>query len=156
SLRLADALANAGRGAESAQHYLSAARRARQDGRLDLCRKAAEQLLFAGHVDAGRTAIESVLAHAGMRPARTPIGALLRFLSLRLQLRLRGLGYRVAKESEVPPELLARIDICCSVASGMGTVDAIEGFRFVTHNLLLSLRAGEPARLCRALLLEAS
>jgi serine/threonine protein kinase/tetratricopeptide (TPR) repeat protein len=156
SVRLADALANAGRGAESAKHYLSAARRALRKDQLALHRKAAEQLLFAGHIEAGRAAIESVLSHIGMRLAKNPVEALFRFLFLRLWLGLRGIKHEIAKEAEVPADLIAKIDICWSVASGMGTVDTIEGFRFVTHNLLLSLRAGEPVRLARALVLEAS
>ena len=55
-----------GRGAEAAEAYLaSAPARASAADRLALQRRAAEELLFSGHVDQGIDVISDVLAHFG-------------------------------------------------------------------------------------------
>src|SRR5262249_28742313 len=57
--------------------------------------------------------------------------------------------------SAVPRELLSRIDVCWSVSLGLNYVDPVRGALFHADNLLLSLRAGEPYRIARALAMEA-
>ncbi len=78
--RLADALANAGRGAEAAQAYLNAARSAPAAETLELKRLASTQLLISGHVDEGLALLRTLLDPLGMRMPETPGRALLSLL----------------------------------------------------------------------------
>ena len=151
---LADALANAGRGAEAAAAYLEAARLSEAGGSLELQRRAAEQLLITGHIEQGRAVLHEVLAAVGMSLAPTPQRALVGLLGRRVQLAARGLRFTPRPAAEVPPGLLARVDTTWSVSVGLGMVDTIRGAHFQALNLLLALAAGEPRRVARALSME--
>ncbi|HEY0407395.1 MAG TPA: protein kinase [Pyrinomonadaceae bacterium] len=153
---LGEALANAGRPAESAESYLAAARAVAEPTRaLEFQRRAAEQLLMGGYIDEGLDVIRTVLAAVGLKLAAGPKRALASLLMRRAQLRMRGLNYTERTESEVEPGDLLRIDICWSASAGLILVDNIRGVDFQTRHLLLALRAGEPYRLARALAIEA-
>jgi hypothetical protein len=151
---LADALANAGRGAEAGREYQAVAAAAPPAEAVELRRRAAFQFLGSGHVDEGLRVIREVLGAVGMRLAATPRRALLGLLFRRALLWLRGYGFRERDASQVPAKDLARIDICWCVCSTLGTSDAIRGNDFQTRHLLLALRAGEPYRIARALAVE--
>ncbi len=151
---LGDALANAGRGAESAEAYIAATRGATAAENLDLRRRAAEQLLRSGHVDRGLTAIGDVLKAVGMRLPGGPKRALVSILLRRAWLRVRGLGFREHDASQISAEDLMQIDACRTVAEGLGIIDTVRGYAFQVRQLLLALRAGEPTRVARALALE--
>jgi serine/threonine protein kinase len=148
---LGDALANAGRGAEAAQAYQLAAKYVDSALAIDLERRAAEQLLFAGHINDGRAAARAVLARVGMRMPVTPRRALLSLLYHRVLLRLRGLKFQEKPAGQVSPHELLRIDTCRSLALVLGVYDVIAGTDFHSRHLLLALRAGEPYRVARAL-----
>jgi len=150
-VRLGDALANAGRGAEAAAAYLEAVSGAGAAETLELQRRAAEQLLRSGHVDQGLTVLKALLARIGMRLARTPWTAVVSLALRMLQVRLRGLRFSEREESQIDPEELIRIDTCWSVASCLSMIDTIRGREFQIRHLLLALRAGEPFRVARAL-----
>ncbi|MGZ3438484.1 MAG: serine/threonine-protein kinase, partial [Polyangia bacterium] len=154
-VRLGDALAQTGRGAEAARAYLSAAERSAPADALELRRRAAEQLLRAGHVDDGLQAMTPVLAAVKLRVPRSPRSALMSLLWRRAQLRLRGLKFKRRQASELAPSVLARVDAAWSAAVGLGNVDTIRGADFATRHLLLALQAGEPSRVARALAFEA-
>jgi eukaryotic-like serine/threonine-protein kinase len=151
---LGDALANAGRGAESAEAYGLAAQGASAADNLELRRRAAEQLLRSGHVDRGIAAIRDVLGAVGMKLPESPRKALLSLLLRRAWIRVRGIRFHERDVSQVAAERLMKIDICWSVAAGLGLVDTIRGYDFQARQLLLALRAGEPYRVARALALE--
>ncbi len=154
---LADALANAGRGAESARAYVATAELEHDAGpRRELRRRAADQLLRSGRVDEGLEVMRSVLADVGLELPNSPQRALRSLLARRAQLRLRGIGFDERSEAAIDAEDLTRIDTCWSVAMGLSTVDNVRGAEFQTRHLLLALQAGEPYRVARALLTEAA
>ena len=57
--------------------------------------------------------------------------------------------------ASVSPIAMARIDAVWSAATGLSQIDLVTAAAFQARNLLLSLRAGEPYRVVRALALEA-
>jgi hypothetical protein len=154
--KLGDALANAGRGPEAARQYEAAAEGADALQRIELERRAAYQYCTSGHLDAGRAVLHTVLGRVGMRLPQTQGRALLALLFNRFRLRLRGLKFQARDASLVADQELARIEASWSVAAGLGTKNIILAPAFQTLNLLLALRAGEPRRIARALLWEAS
>jgi serine/threonine protein kinase len=155
-IRLAEALANAGRGAESAREYRLAAQNAERGQVQDLQRRAAEQFLKSGHVDDGIAMLRMVLGSVGMRMARSPRGALLSLLFSRLRLWIRGLRFRERPANQIAPEELLKIDICWAAAVGLTMADNIQGTAFHVRHLLLSLQAGELYRIALALAMEAA
>ncbi len=153
---LAEALVNAGRPAEAAQAYLDVAHDSSAAHSLDCKRRAAEQLLMGGHIKEGLEIIRSVLAAVGFELPAGPKRALLSLILRRIQIRMRGLNFTERDASEISQADLFRIDICWSVAAGLGAVDLIRGAEFHCRHLLLALRAGEPFRVTRAMAFEAA
>jgi hypothetical protein len=161
SRECADALANAGRGPEAAEMYLAACDGVGDamgvvDERLELHLAAAEQLLFTGHIDRGLAIFETVLRKVGVRLPRSAGRIPMNLLWARLQLRLRGLRWKETPAESVPRHVLLKLDTCGSVAIGLSMVDIARGATLQTISLLLALRAGEPARIARALAMEAA
>lgn len=151
-----DALTDAGRGAEAAREYLEAASGATPAEALELERRAAEQLLRGGLIDEGLEVVERVLGHFSEKMARSPKAVLASMLWRRAQVRMRGLDFVPKAESEIPAEVLTRLDAYWSVASGLAIVDTIRGADVQARGLLHSLRVGEPFRVARALASEAT
>ena len=154
-VKLGDALANAGRGADAASSYLSASRGARTAEALELQRRAAEQLLRSGHIDMGLPVLRDVLRKVGFRYPESSLGSLLSFVFHRLQIRLRGLSFRERDAAQIAPESLIRIDTCWSLSLGLSMIDTLRGKDFQARHLLLALKAGEPYRIARAISNEA-
>ena len=153
-VKLGNALTNAGLGAESAAAYLSVTGLSLRE-RLELRRKAAQQLLFTGHIDEGLKVLQSVLESVGMRLPTTRRGMLIGLLLERARLAIRGTRFRARDEMSIKPEVLMRIDTCWSVSVGLGIVDTIRGAVFQTRHAYEALRAGEVHRAARAMCMEA-
>jgi len=151
---LADALTYAGRGADAARASLSAAETAPPDEALELQRRAAEQFLISGHLIEGRETLARVLAHFRLRLARTTLRAVLTLLVLRVWVLVRGLGLRVRDPATVSTRALQRIDVCWATSTGLSVVDNVRAAEFSARHLLLALRAGDPIRYHRALVVE--
>jgi serine/threonine protein kinase len=153
-LALGETLANAGRGKQAATALQTAAQGAGAKEALDLNRRAAEQLLIAGHVVEGIALLNVVLAQMGLELPSSSGRALASVVLRRAQLRLRGLGFRRRAESEIAPAELSRIDACWSVALGLAHIDFFRSAEFQVRHSQLALRAGEPMRVMRALCAE--
>jgi tetratricopeptide (TPR) repeat protein len=151
-VRLGDALASDGRGAAAADAYEQAADLLPGDARLELLRLAGFERLRSGQIDEGVAVLQKVLASSGLRLAPTRTRAILSLAGHRVALALRGLRFHERPAEACPPELLRRADVAWSVgASGLGMVDEVAAGEFQSLSLRLSLRAGEPGRICRAL-----
>lgn len=150
-VRLAEALANAGRSGEAAETYLAAASAASLEEAHNLQAQAAYQFLICGRIDEGQAAFHGVLARVGLTRPSTPTRALLALLKERLILACRGLKFRERSPDQISPAELTRVDISRAVAVGISVVDVIQGSYFQTRSLRLALRAGDPFRVALAL-----
>ena len=149
--KLADALANAGRGVDAARAYHHSSHEAEGAEQAELRRRAAYQFCISGHVDEGRAAFAAILGGVGLRLPRSPKHALGSLLFHRARLRLRGVGFSEREAGATGVELLDRIDTIWSTAIGLTMIDLVPGHDFHARAALLSLRAGEPYRVARSL-----
>jgi eukaryotic-like serine/threonine-protein kinase len=151
---LGEALANAGRPAEAADAFLNAKEGRDPATALELQRRAAEQLLFGGHIDRGLQVFRDLLRAVGLTMAtsrnRTLFNAGLRMI----QLRLRGVRYVERKAEDLPLAQLLRMDVCGAVGVGLALVDTLVAFDFVARYLLMALDAGEITRVSRGMAWE--
>jgi hypothetical protein len=153
-LLLAEALANAGHGAAAAKRFEEASEGAAPSQRLELQRRAAEQLLRSGHFDEGMKAIARVLSQIGMRLPSTPLAVLFLTLLYRCVLAVRGTRFVPRPAAELLPREAARLDATWSVAFVLSPVDPVTGLLFQTQHVLLALRSGDEYRIARALAVE--
>lgn len=151
--KLGDVLANAGRGHEAAMEYLGVKGEHFAD-ELEYKRRAAQQLLFSGHVDEGLSVVRMILASIRVPFPETRRDTIVALLKARLQLKLRGLRFREKRVDQIPADELLRVDTCRSVGIGLSSVDTIRGAVFQTRYLLLALAAGDPHRIAHALAME--
>jgi serine/threonine protein kinase len=149
-VELADALANAGRGAEAADVYIASTAQASAADRLALQRRAAEELLFSGHIDRGMDVIAEVLAHFGKRFARERWQAILTLLLLRLWLTVRGRKFKQRDASTIAATELILLDVYLSASIGLSVVDTMIAAPFSTRNVIACLAVGEPWHVCRS------
>ena len=102
--RLGDALTFAGRALEAADAYLSAATRVTdRSSALELRRRAAQQLLFAGRYDRGSAEMRAVLAEIGLPLPDARFSSMTTLLAQQALLRLRGLAFTPRVEAEIDP-----------------------------------------------------
>lgn len=153
--KLADALANAGRGLEAAREYERACAALDDDRGFELRGRAAYQYCITGHLDEGRTALRGLLRRVGLRMPTSRMGMIVRLVLNRLRLRLRGIGYKRRAAANVPQELLRRTDVTWIASAGLSMFDTVAGTAFQARNALDALDSGEPSRVVRALAWEA-
>jgi hypothetical protein len=152
--KLAEALTNAGRGAEAAEARLALAEGAEPIDALDQRRRAAEQLLCSGRFDQGVEILRLALAKWGVAFPRSPIGVIVSLIFFRIWLRLRGIRFTARDSSAIERADLVRIDTVRSAGAGFSMNDNIRGAYFQTRALILALRAGDIHRIARALCME--
>src|SRR5690606_32118667 len=114
-LALAHQLTNLGRGAAAADILLELAVVAKPDEARSLRRRAAEQLLRAGRIDEGIDLSRTSFQELGEPMPRGFWGAMWLIVRSRAQLGLRG-RTRLREATDVPEQLLTRVDLLTSVA----------------------------------------
>lgn len=154
--KLAEALANAGRGKDAAGYFLRAAEKEAGAEGLELTRRAAEQLLYSGHLKEGIEVVQGVLTKMNVRAPTTALGVLVSLFLRRLWLRIRGLGFTKRSLDTVPRDKLVRVDTYFSLSRGFGILDPWRGMDFQTRFILAALALGEPVRIAMGLALEAA
>ncbi|AKF03527.1 serine/threonine-protein kinase PknK [Sandaracinus amylolyticus] len=147
---LGDALAHAGRGRDAASAYLDAERGERDpDRRLDLRRRAAEQLLRSGFFAEGTALLDEVLALSGVVVRRSPMHAIATLIANRVRILRHGLA--PSAERTPDPAELRRIDACMSGAVGLSVVDSIRSADLMSEALHRTLAIGDRRRLAATL-----
>jgi serine/threonine protein kinase/tetratricopeptide (TPR) repeat protein len=176
-IRLGEALANAGRGAEAVQAYLTAAAvatgsdapsgvgipallpvlsaNASFDVPLECRRRAAEQMFRSGSFDQGRQLLDALMRSVHVRVPETNLGALASLLLHRVWLRLRGLRYRPRPPELIPSRDRQRLELMWAGALAISAVDLVRGSDMATRSLLMALAQGDEARIASSLALEA-
>lgn len=149
------ALSQSGRGSEAAESFLGAASRALPKDVMDLKISAARQLCISGQTDQGRRLFREILAHHGIQLRQHPVLLTASFVSQRLRLMLAGEKFQTVDEASVSDEELHEIDLLWDAASGLSFQEPIAVASLHAKGMLRSIRAGEPRRLARALVLEA-
>ncbi len=153
---LSEALALAGRPREAAEVCAKAITSASSTEALQLGARRTEFLLRAGCLTEGVDSANEVLAAVDLRLSKTVRQALISLSWHRVLLRLRGLDYTPRELGQVPERKLAQIDALLDASSMITSVDPIIGTELLARGLRRALTTGEPRRVVRALLLEAS
>jgi hypothetical protein len=153
-IKLGDALAKAGRGPAAAEAYRTAGREANAALKLDLDRRAAEQLLRSGHFDAGLAALRLVLKSIGLTLPESAFRVIVELVILRFVLRLRGTEFRERDASEIAAHRLMQLDVLWSLAFSIGVIDVVRSRLIQTRYMLAALSMGEPTHLARAAAFE--
>jgi serine/threonine protein kinase len=154
--RLGDALANAGRGWDAADAYMEAASHAPPRDAVGLRRTAADNYLRSGRSERGVEVLRKVLDDVGLRYPESNEAALASLVWGETRVRLTSLVRRIRGPQSVSARDLARIDTAVVASTGLAMSDLLRSADFATRALLLALEAGEPLRLCRALVGAAS
>ena len=153
--RRGDAIADAGRSAEAAAVFESAAEPAEGDAMLRVERKAAEHWLRSGHIERGVAASEVLLAKLGVTLPRSTAARIAWLAAHRAWLALRGLDCEVRPAEECDPRDLLRYDMVAAIAISLSRGDALLAVVAHVRSLELVLALGEPSRLQRSLFSEA-
>jgi len=153
-MRLGKALTLAGRAYEAADIYARAAEVAPPDLALEAQRLAADNLLRSGHITRGLAGLREVMRQLGAPIPKTRRRAAFALLLQRARLRLRGLGFKPRKASEVSSSELGRLDTLYCAAASLGMIDHIQGAAVQIWHLRDALRVGEERRATRALAIE--
>ena len=155
--RRADMLAYAGRRAEAALAYESAAELREDDqARATLRLQAAEQFLYGGDLKRGLEVLESVLGDVGIRVPRTALGRSLRGLWYRLRFIARGPSFEPRDPASLDRATAMRLDTLWRTTRGLVMLDPALAGVLAGQHLLESLHHGDASRAIRALGLEAA
>lgn len=152
--RLADALAQAGRGAEAAAIYIEVADQFPAAEALDYRRRAADQWLVTGHIERGLEITAEVFTRVGMRLPRGTFAALLDLIGNRIAIKFSRIDYEPKDPSSIDPQALLRLDVC-RAAWMLSFVSTLHGAALQARYLRIALKVGEMSRVAMGLGIEA-
>lgn len=146
----AEALVQAGRGAEAAPLFLAAAEHAPAAAATRMLRAAAEHFFNYGHLERARRILDELLQAAGVTGTGAgPSGAALAEAIRRLE--RRGYAFVERSEFELSRREMDRIDLGWIAGKGLFINDPLQAGLFLVESTTLALAAGEPRRVARSL-----
>jgi eukaryotic-like serine/threonine-protein kinase len=152
NVQLGEALTNVGEGLKAADAYLTAALAADPEKRLDLRRRAAQQLFSCGHFARGRSVISQVAKEFNLFLPTYSKWELIKLLGRRLKL------WMVLKRFTVPigivEEERIRVETCWVIASSLVVADSMTCFDFITRLQLYANKSGHLRYFALGLLLD--
>lgn len=150
-LGLAEALANAGRGHEAGDAFVRAAEYAGAEQRLRLRARAVDQLLRAGHIEAGLALGDELLGELGLAPAQTGGRALAELVARRAWLWVRGYRFTRKERTDMEPGALIKVEAARAMSLGLGHMDPFAAATMQARHLTLALHSGDTFSVARAL-----
>ncbi len=154
-LALAEALASAGRCAESARVLSSALKGASPEQRRALQVRAAQQLLQGAEISDGLSASRLALKESGLAWPSGTTGTLTRLLWQRLQLGARGLRAELRTDAQLDPQVEAQLDTMWRLWQPLIWADMLRSAELSARHLRLALRRGSARHVGLALCGEA-
>ncbi len=151
---LGEALANAGRGLDSAKAFQRAATSADSVAEGELRRRAADQLLRAGYVQEGSSILFALLKETGVPVPGSNLMAMASLAWTLLKLEFRGLALASSPREGPAPRLA--LDACWAAATSLSVVHHVRATEFQGRALLLALEAGDADRVVKAAALLAA
>lgn len=150
--KLAESLANAGRGSEAAQHFQSAGCELEKiapgdDVITQLLLRAVEEYLRSGFIEEGSSVLAPIARAQGITMPKSSGSTLLSLGIARAKLRFRGLKFDKHDATKIPREALLELELCRSTYVGFSLVDPLLSLYFQAQYLLLALEYGEPKSL---------
>jgi hypothetical protein len=114
------------------------------------------QFLCTGHIERGIEGLGELLAEIGETLPRSKVRVIARVLFERARAKWHGRRVHERSESEIDPGALARLDIYRVVGEGFTMVEQLWAAPYTARALTLALTLGEPRRITRGLLYQAS
>jgi tetratricopeptide (TPR) repeat protein len=144
-LARANALASAGRSAESARVLLEALDAASPTERRELSVRAAQQLLQAAQIEEGLTVARRAMEEVGLVWPKTSTYVLLRLLWQRMMLAARGTTSELRRDEDVPEDVRVQLDMLWRLWLPLIWADLLRNAELGARHLQLALGKG-PAR----------
>lgn len=151
-LAYAEILSVTGHAEEAARLWLSLVDRVDERERIELRRRATEELLLAGHVEDGYASMRALLAELDLPVPRSRATSLAQIVRNRVDQALFGFSLRRGTASS---RELQRIDALGGLAWTVLQLEPLTGYALQTQHLRLALRSGDRLRAATALWLEA-
>ena len=148
------ALVRAGRSAEAARVYESAAEQARGAARVRLRMWSAQQLMQSAQVEAGIRTARGLLEELGLTLPRSDRAALLRIAIERALMRVRRTELRPRPRGLSEQERL-QLETLHGLSAPVRALEYLPGSALIAQYLRRALAAGEPLHAARALAFEA-
>ena len=155
-LDLATALANAGRGMESARAFLAAAETVSGIANIRLRIKAADQYLRSGYLTEGQTLLRQLLDEVHLRWTERPWVMIASMLFNRARARWLMRGMNDEAPIAETEHQIARMEVLWAAALGLSMFDPVSSADFSARHLVFALRNRNAYRLALSLAGEAT